>query len=149
MAKRWVWWLANYLTWARSTLVVEGLTTVSTGRATMSSVQPSTPWAGQSFSSAQGSSSVIPGNIPPYFRSVVAAKKQLVHLVKIMKAKMTAGKGSKPKFSLTEQTYLELTYTTSTVAHVCEQVQKQWGSKYTVVSNERLEIEDCLAMQSK
>jgi len=68
-----------------------------------------------------------------------------------MKAKMTAGKrkGSKPNFTYTGQTYLELTETTATIAHVCEQVQKQWGSEYTVVSNEGLEIEDCLATQSK
>jgi len=81
-----------------STLVMESLTTASTARAIMSSLQPSTPRVGQSFSSAQGSSSVTPGNTPPYFCSMIAAKKQPVHLVKIMKAKMTAGKrkGSKP-----------------------------------------------------
>ena len=130
----------------------------NTGRA-MSSVPPSTPRAtsqsiNSTFLPAHGSSSnaaLAPGNAPPYFCSMVAAKKPPVHLVKMMKARMTAAKrnGGKPTFAFTGQTYLELTETTATVAHVCEQVQKQWGTEYTVVSNKGMEIEDCLATQSK
>ena len=45
--------------------------------------------------------------------------------------------------------YLELTETTDIIAYVCEQVQKQRGTKHIVVSNKGLEIEGCLATQSK
>ena len=98
---------------------------LSTSRATSQSIN-------RTFLPAHGSSSntaLAPGNAPPYFYSVVAAKKPSVHLVKMIKARMTAAKrnGGKPTFAFTGQTYLELTETTATVAHVCKQVQKQWG----------------------
>jgi len=68
-----------------------------------------------------------------------------------VKAKMTAcaKRSGKPSFTFTGQTYLPLTETTASVANVSEQIQKQWGSEYTVVSTDGLEIEDCAATQSK
>jgi len=104
--------------------------------------------AAHSSSLAAGNASF---NVPPYFRSVVSTKKQPEHLVKIVKAKMTAAtkRGGKPSFTFTGQTYLKLTETTANVANVCEEIQKQWGSEYTMVSTDGLEIEDCSATQSE
>ena len=139
------------------TLIVEGPT--NTGRAMTSSIMASTARGLSSVpAAAHGSSQNSLGvsvaaqsaSLPPYFRSVTAAKKP-VHLVKVVKAKMTAStkKGGKPDFTSTGQTYLPLTESTATVANVCDQVKRQWGTEYTVVSSDGLEIEDCVATQSK
>ncbi|XP_065908512.1 uncharacterized protein [Dysidea avara] len=138
------------------TLIVEGPT--NTGRAMTSSIMASTARGLSSVpAAAHGSSQNSLGvsvaaqsaSLPPYFRSVTAAKKP-VHLVKVVKAKMTAStkKGGKPDFTSTGQTYLPLTESTATVANVCDQVKRQWGTEYTVVSSDGLEIEDCVATQS-
>ena len=64
-------------------------------------------------------------------------------LIKIMKAKISpVKKGGKPDFQCTGQMYIELTNATANVGEVCEAVRRQWGSTYTVVSTEGLEIDD-------
>ena len=64
---------------------------------------------------------------------------------------MTAAKkpGGKPEFQCTGQMYIELTDTTANVGQVCEAVRRQWGSEYTIVSVEGLEIDDTLATQGR
>ena len=98
------------------------------------------------------SSTPLPGSAaghgPPIFRSVVASKKAPASLIKIMKAKMSVTrKGGKPEFQCTGQMYVELTDSTANIGQVCEYVRGQWGSDYTVVSTEGVEIEDSLATQ--
>ena len=141
-----------------STLVVEGPTAVGLNmRMGFSSV---TRTGGQSISSTPAASSsqqqsplppAAAGHGPPTFRSVIAPRKVPASLIKIMKANMAAAKkpGGKPDFQCTGQMYIELTEPTANVGQVCEAVRRQWGSEYTVVSVEGLEIDDTLATQGR
>lgn len=135
-----------------STLVVEGPT--ASGLNMRMGFSPTTDPAAPGTSSSSFTTprqSVLPQQQsvgPPMFRSVVAPKKAPVTLIKIMKAKMSvAKKGGKPDFQCTGQMYIELSLATANVGHVCEVVRKQWGSDYTVVSVEGLEIDDTSATQ--
>ena len=57
--------------------------------------------------------------------------------------------GGKPEFQCTGQMYIELTDTTANVGQVCEAVRRQWGSEYTIVSVEGVEIDDSSATQGR
>lgn len=136
-----------------STLVVEGPTAAGSN---MRMGFPSVTRAGgQSLSSTPSQQQVagflsVAGHGPPMFRSVIAPKKAAVSLIKIIKAKMSATKkGGKPDFQCTGQMYIELTDATANVGQVCENVRRQWGSEYTVVSTEGLEIDDSSATQGQ
>ena len=137
-----------------STLVVEGPT--ASGLNMRMGFSPAIRAGVQSSLSApQQSQHASPligrgGPPPPMFRSVVASKKAPVTLIKVMKAKMSAAKkGGKPDFQCTGQMYIELTDVTANVGQVCEAVRSQWGSEYTVVSVEGLEIDDTMATQGQ
>ena len=56
-------------------------------------------------------------------------------------------KGKKPDFETIGQMYVDLTDSTANITHVRGKVQEQWGSEYTIVSTEGLEIEDSSATQ--
>jgi len=80
--------------------------------------------------------SVAPGNTPPYFRSVVAAKKPSIHPIKIMKAKMTAGKWTGSK--------LNFTYTTNLFRvnrDNCHNCSRLWASSQAVGSEYHCSLE--------
>ena len=62
---------------------------------------------------------------------------------------VSSKRGGKPDFTYTGQLYIELTESTANVAQVCEAVRRQWGTEYTVVSTEGLEIDDSLATQGQ
>lgn len=132
-----------------STLVVEGPT--ASGLNMRMGFSPAARAGGQSALPPQQSSHVVSPSpsAPPMFRSVIAPKKAPTTLIKIMKAKMSATKkaGGKPDFQCTGQMYIELTDATANVGQVCEAVRRQWGTEYTVVSIEGLEIDDTLATQ--
>jgi len=137
-----------------STLLVEGPTTsgLNLRMGFQSSIQHT--GTSQSIGSTlqqQATGSCHPG--PPMFRSVVASRKPAVTLIKIMKAKMSPSNskiGGKPDFTCTGQLYIiELTESTANVTQVCEAVHRQWGTEYTVVSTEGLEIDDSLATQGQ
>ena len=134
-----------------STLVVEGPT--ASGLNMRTSFSPASNSTAVNISSSSSRQSVLPQHKspgPPMFRSVVAPKKAPMALIKIMKAKMSvARKGEKPDFQCTGQMYVELTNATANVGHVCETVSRQWGSEYTVVSVEGLEIDDTSATQGQ
>ena len=114
---------------------------------------PAARVSGQSVSSSPlpSSSAGHHGSGPPMYRSVVVPKKPSSSLIKIMTAKMklTAKKGGKPEFQCTGEMYIELTDAKANIGHACEAVHEQWGSEYTVVSVEGLEIDDTLAMQGQ
>ena len=144
-----------------SALVVEGPTAsglnmrvgFSSGRTGGQSIS-STPAASSSQHQSplpSASSSAAAGHGPPTFRSVIAPRKVPASLIKIMKANMIAAKktGGKPEFQCTGQMYIELTDTTANVGQVCEAVRRQWGSEYTIVSVEGVEIDDSSATQGR
>ena len=109
------------------------------GQQSVSSISPTSPLP---FTSASHG--------PPIFHCVVAPKKTPASLIKIMKAKMTTAKrGGKPDFQCIGQMYLELTEAVANVGHVREAVRGQWGSEYTVLSVEGLEIDNSLATQGQ
>ena len=94
--------------------------------------------------------SVLPP--PPIYRSVTAPKKAPVVTIKVVKAKMKLSKrGStgNPEFDSLSQMYVELTEATANITHVTELVRNQWGTEYTVVSAEGIEIADSTATQGK
>ena len=68
-----------------------------------------------------------------------------------MKAKISASTkwGAKPEFNCTSQLYIKLTKSTANISQVSEAVHKQWGTDYTVVLTEGLEIDDSLATQGQ
>ena len=135
-----------------STLVVEGPT--ASGLNTRMGFSSAVRAGGQSALPQHQSPVTSPlpsaGHGPPMFRSVIAPRKAPVTLIKIMKAKMSAAKkGGKPDFQCTGQMYIELTDATANVGQVCEAVRRQWGTEYTVVSIEGLEIDDTVATQGQ
>ena len=139
-----------------STLLVEGPTASGLNmRIGFQSAASRHTTTGQSVSSTPlqqtlSAASGHPG--PPIFRSVVASRKPAPILIKIMKAKMSLSnskRGGKPDFACTGQLYIELTESTANVTQVCEAVRRQWGTEYTVVSTEGLEIDDSLATQGQ
>lgn len=136
-----------------STLLVEGPTASGLNMRMGFQSAVSRTTTGQSISSTPSALSPASGHPgPPMFRSVVASRKPAPTLIKIMKAKMSASnskRGGKPDFTCTGQLYIELTESTANVSHVCEAVRRQWGTEYTVVSTEGLEIDDSLATQGQ
>ena len=94
--------------------------------------------------------SVLPP--PPIYRSITAPKKAPVVTIKVVKAKMKLSKrGStgNPEFDSPSQMYVELTEATANITHVTELVRNQWGTEYTVVSAEGIEMADSTATQGK
>jgi len=134
-----------------STLVVEGSTVTTTPL--IAAPRNAAPWplpsARHSLGLGQSSVSSLPGSStsgPPYYRSVTAPKKPQSSLVRIVKAGMyRPKKGSRPEFSSTGELFIEMTELTATVVTVRDEIKKQWGSDYTIVSSEGLEIEDSVA----
>ena len=116
------------------TLVVEGPTV--SGFAARTSV------------SGRGQSVVPASPLPaPIYRSVTTPKK-VTFSIKIVKARMVIAKrGTKPEFQALNQMYIELHESTANVGFVTDACRKQWGSEYTVVTNDGLEIEDTSATQ--
>ena len=60
--------------------------------------------------------------------------------------KVSAGN---PEFDSLSQMYVDLTEITANITHVTEIVRNQWGTEYTVVSAEGIEIADSTATQGE
>lgn len=102
-----------------------------------------------SGSSVRVASVLLP---PPIYRSVTAPKKAPVVTVKVVKANMKLskkGSAGNPEFDSLSQMYVDLTEITANITHVTEIVRNQWGTEYTVVSAEGIEIADSTATQGE
>ena len=114
-----------------ATLIVEGPSQGPgpvTGRHTLSSLPPS----------ASGSSMT-----PPSFRSVVAAKRSpAVFTLKIVKAQMQRLGRGKVSFNAINQMNIELQEETANLDFILAAIQKQWGTEYTLVTNDGLELDN-------
>ena len=80
---------------------------------------------GQSITSVRHAGS-LPGL--PIFRSVVSHKK--IILKKISKKRKSV------EFEFISQMYIGMTDSTANITFVIEEVQRQWGEEYVIVSNE-------------
>ena len=84
---------------------------------------------------------------PPTFRSVTATRRGPSFSLKVVKASMQRQGRGKPEFQATSQTYVELTEATANIEHILGVICSRWGSEYTLVTNDGLEIEDSTATQ--
>ena len=84
---------------------------------------------------------------PPTFRSVTAPRWVPSFSLKMLKAKLTKNGRQKPDFEPLNQTYIELVESTANLEHILVLVRRRWGSEYTIVKNDGIELEDSPATQ--
>ena len=122
---------------AFSTIMVEGSTQITSGpfgAGSSGSVTLS--------STSRGSTS----QIPPVFRSVVAARKSPNSFnLKIVLSKMHKGPSGKSHFDAISQTYMEITEKNARVSDIKEYVQRCWEDQgdLAIVTSDGLCLEDC------
>ena len=83
----------------------------------------------------------------PSFRSVTAPRRIPTFNLKIFKARMTKTNKRKPEFESISQTYIELVDSTANLEHIKGVVHKRWGTQYTLVTSNGIELEDSPATQ--
>ena len=83
----------------------------------------------------------------PLFRSVTAPRRTPSFNLKILKAKLTKTSKHKPDFELFSQTYIELVDSTANLEYIKGVVQRRWGTGYTLVTSDGIELEDSPATQ--
>lgn len=99
--------------------------------------------------------STPPPPLPPsQFKSVVPVAKRSSPMngnfvrVKVIKADMQwNGKTNKPVFTPSHQTYVEVQESTANVDYIKNNIRRQWGDNYILVTNDGLELEDSSATQ--
>ncbi|MDA8009024.1 MAG: hypothetical protein MPK75_04815 [Alphaproteobacteria bacterium] len=62
---------------------------------------------------------------------------------------MNLSPSGKPTFSTLGQTFVEVTEATANVTFIKHAIQQKWGSEYTLVTADGLELEDCSGTQGK
>ena len=83
----------------------------------------------------------------PSFRSVTAPRRIPTFNLKILKARMTKTNKRKLEFESISQTYIELVDSTANLEHIKGVVHKRWGTQYTLVTSDGIELEDSPATQ--
>lgn len=78
---------------------------------------------------------------PPTFRSVTSQKRLPSFSLKITKAMMQRQVRGKPHFNPQSQMFVDINENTATLDYILASVRKQWGSEYTIVTNDGLEID--------
>ena len=136
-----------------ATLIVEGPTVTSTpARNNLPRSQPLQGTSSMmSLSSTPGSQSSIPlhstaASTSSSFQSVIAPKRVPSFSLKVIKADMHRI-GKKIEFQPQNQTFIELVDSTANVEHILGVVQRRWGSEYTLVTQDGLQLEESPATQ--
>ena len=95
------------------------------------------------------SSTPSTSNLPPSpsFRSVIAPRRTSSFSLKVVKAKLAKTGKCKPEFEPISQTYIELVDSTANLEHILGVIHQRWGSQFTLVTNDGIELEESPATQ--
>ena len=80
------------------------------------------------------------------FQSVIAPKRVPSFNLKVIKADVHRI-GKKIEFQCQSQTFIELVDSTANVEHILSVIQRRWGSDYTLVTQDGLQLEESPATQ--